>query len=313
MTGMLAHPAAEELGGFVEGALDENERKAVVAHIADCDECRLLVVDAAEFIEPARSSNRHWWVGAAAAAVLLTSLGSFTHHEYRLKVEGKKVDVLLDAAHFATDALQTSIRELGGLRELERLFDQIDFAPPFAAPLSKVTESYGQLKNRPIDGRLSGFPYVPRRVMRGDSDETDLTLVIMQGDAANLAELHGNNARTRHARGLGLLLIGKGTDSIPELTAAAESEPTNASYQSDLAAALIATGHPDRALASCNLALAIDPTSADALFNRARALELLGRTSDAIKAYERYLAVDPSSPWAGEVRNRLETLKESAG
>jgi len=59
------------LGRFVEGTLGEHERKAIVAHIADCDECRIVVVDAAEFVEPAIvHSERRWWMSAAALPYL---------------------------------------------------------------------------------------------------------------------------------------------------------------------------------------------------------------------------------------------------
>ena len=58
MTLLLAHPDAEDLGRFVEGTLDDPERAAIVEHIADCDDCRILVVDAAEFVEPAKTESR---------------------------------------------------------------------------------------------------------------------------------------------------------------------------------------------------------------------------------------------------------------
>lgn len=74
MTMTLAHPAAEDLGRFVEGTLDERERNAIVAHIADCDECRLLIVDSAEFVEPVVvHSERRWWLAAAASVVLVVA------------------------------------------------------------------------------------------------------------------------------------------------------------------------------------------------------------------------------------------------
>jgi len=43
MTMTLAHPAAEDLGRFVEGTLDDAGRAAVVTHIADCDEFSILL------------------------------------------------------------------------------------------------------------------------------------------------------------------------------------------------------------------------------------------------------------------------------
>jgi tetratricopeptide (TPR) repeat protein len=268
MTMTLAHPAAEDLGRFVEGTLDDAGRAAVVAHIADCDECRILVVDAAEFVEPAvEHSDRRWWVAVAAVLIIVAGIGTFTYREYR-------------------------------------------------NPLSNVEEAYGQLKSRPIEARLSEFPYVPWHAMRGDSDDRDPTMSIVQGEAAGAIELRRNDARTLHARGIGFLLAGSAEESIAPLQAAATREPHNAKYQSDLAAALIAAARGDHAklqiaLAVCDRALQIDPRAPEALFNRATALEQLEKTLEAIAAYDQYLTVDPASPWASEAKGNRDRLQES--
>jgi tetratricopeptide (TPR) repeat protein len=188
--------------------------------------------------------------------------------------------------------------------------------------LTKLNEDYAQQKRRPIESRLSGTPYKEWIVNRGgpgpNDEEVDPLLVIMKGDAATVAELSGNDAKTLHARGLGLLLEGKESvdESLTPLRAAAAKEPDNVRYQADVAAALIAAGAHDAtklqlAVDASDRALQIDPRSLDALFNRALALQSLDRKQEAIAAYNRYLAVDPSSPWAGEVHHRLETLRFS--
>jgi tetratricopeptide (TPR) repeat protein len=270
MTMTLAHPASEDLGRFVEGTLDDAARAAVVEHIADCDECRVVVVDSSEFIEPARAGHS-WWVAIAASVLLVAAVGTFTY---------------------------------------SKLHD----------PLAKLTEEYAQLKSRPIEGRLSVLPYVPLIRNRGSNDEVDLPLNIMQGEAASLVELSGNDAKTLHARGIGLLLDGNdkaADDSLPLLMAAAAKEPSNARYQSDLAAALIAaaksrdTAKLQLAVEASGRALQIDPHSREALFNRALALEFLDRKQEAIAAYTRYLALDPSSNWANEVRQHQDNLRSS--
>lgn len=267
MTLLLAHPEAEDLGQFVEGTLNESERAVIVQHVADCDECRMLIVDAAEFSEPAKAESRSWWMQIAASLILVAVIGGFTFNHFR-------------------------------------------------DPLAKVEKSYAQVPSRPLEARLSGFSYTPRRNMRGAGDEADPMLDIMKGDAAAVAELTGNDAKTVHARGIALLLIE--TDpkkSLADLQAAVDSEPNNAKYQSDLAAALITAGERDpsmlpAALAACDRALRIDPNSPDALFNRAVALQALGRP-DAVAAYETYLKIDPSSPWAREARNSIELLRQT--
>ena len=85
MTMLLAHPEAEDLGRFVEGTLDEPERASIVQHIADCDDCRMSVVDAAEFTEPEvkveRPSSR--WMGIAASLMLVAAIGTLTYYQRR--------------------------------------------------------------------------------------------------------------------------------------------------------------------------------------------------------------------------------------
>jgi len=263
MTLLLAHPAAEDLGRFVEGTLPDNERGEVVAHIADCDECRILVVDSAEFIEPAKKESPRWWAAVAAAVVLSVGIGSFVYWHFN-----------------------------------DRLAD--------------VKGAYGQLKVRPFEARLSGFPYVPWHVNRGGGDEAEPepTVDIMKGEAAGVTELRGDDAKTLDARGVGFLLTGSAGEAVAQLQDAVNREPNNVHYQSDLAAALLATARGksdmERALAACDQALRIDPRSADALFNRAVALEQLDRRSEAITAYDRYLAVDAKSSWADEAKINRE-------
>jgi tetratricopeptide (TPR) repeat protein len=261
-----AHPEAEDLGQFVEGTLDDAERGAIVQHIADCDDCRILVVDAAEFTEPAKRESRRWWMAVAAALVLVAAIGAFTFSHFR-------------------------------------------------DPLAKVERDYAQVSNRPLEARLSGFPYVPHITLRsGPSDEPDLNVEIMQSEASELTNLPGSDAKTFHTRGIALLLSDNdAAKSVAMLQAAAERDPNNAKYQSDLAVALITAAGSDpamleKAVAVCDRALRIDPRSPDALFNRAFALQRLDRP-DAAAAYERYLAVDSTSPWAAEVRRHLEGLR----
>jgi hypothetical protein len=278
MTMTLAHPPAEDLGRFAEGTLDDAGRAAIITHIADCDDCRVVVVDATEMAEP-QVVHSDWrrWMSVAAATFLVVAGAGFLFYENH-------------------------------------------------DPLTKVTDAYGQLKNRPIETRLSGVAYVPRITMRGPDDETDLPLMILQGEAETATALRGENAKTLHARGVGFLLIGKADEAISLLQAAVSKDQNNPRYLNDLAAALIVVGTRDsqkyehvpsnqpslrRALTICDRVIQIDPVSPEALFNRAKALELLGSREDVIKAYDRYLAVDSSSGWAREIRQSLDFLRSS--
>jgi tetratricopeptide (TPR) repeat protein len=307
---LLAHPEAEDLGRFVEGTLDDPQRAAIVDHIADCDDCRMTIVDAAEFTEPAIETQK-WgaarWLAIAAAAVFVVTLGTFSHHEYRESSAGRTIDLVQDAPRFVTDNVQASIRFW------RSMFGSLGFASPFTDPLADVEEAYGKVSNRPLEARISGFPYVPRHNMRGAAED-DIQLDIMKGKAADLMELQGTDAKTLNSKGIGFLLGDDPKKSIALLQSAADHDPNNAKYQSDLAAALIAagSGNPpmlEHALAACDRAIRIDPRSPDALFNRAVALQALDRPDEAIAAYDHYLAVDSSSPWAGEVRRYRDALR----
>lgn len=280
MTMTLAHPAAEDLGRFVEGILDDAARAAVVAHIADCDECRIVVVDATAFSEEsvtaARGMGGLGWL-AAAASIAIVAGGVFSWYSLR-------------------------------------------------NPLAPMMETYAHLRSRPVQARLSGFPYIKVSRMRGggESDsERDLTEVRLEGDAASVLERRGEDPKTLHAKGIAFLvtasvLTGKDVaaeiiddrnKAIENLQVAAVKAPRNTKYLSDLASALIETRTPanlERAVEVCDHALQIDPRSTDALFNRAIALDLLNRTPEAIAAFRGYLAVDSSSPWATEVRETLQ-------
>ena len=297
MTTTLAHPADEELGRFVEGTLDDAGRATVVAHIADCDECRIVVVDSAEFVEPvAERPVRRWWL--SAAAVIAIGLGG-------------------------TFAWQN-----------------------FRDPLAPMIEASSHLTSRPIEARLSGFPHLAaKRAMRGAS-ETDSASPLLEEEAYEVLKRHGDDPRMQHAKGVARLLAGKARfaelteqfadnatgeqkdaveaarrDFVAEqnaaialLQSAAVRVPDNASYQSDLAAALIETrerANLNRAVSACDRALQVDSRSPEALFNRAIALRALPDPKKAIAAFRLYLTVDPTSPWSDEVRADIDQLEQS--
>jgi tetratricopeptide (TPR) repeat protein len=296
MTLLLAHPADEDLGRFVEGTLPDTERREVVAHIADCDECRILVVDSAEFIEPRIvHSNRPWWL-ATAAGVAIVLAGTFAWQTQR-------------------------------------------------NPLAPVIEASAHQEFRPIAGRLSGFRHVPRNTMRG-AVEADSVRSLVEERAYEVLERHGDDPRMQHAKGVARLLAAQArfaeiseqlansataerkdafetahrdfvveqNAAIALLQSAAVRVPDNASYQSDLAAALIETrdtANLNRAIKVCDRALQLDRRSPEALFNRAIALRELPDPQKAIAAFKLYLTVDPSSPWAGEARTDLNQLEQS--
>jgi tetratricopeptide (TPR) repeat protein len=293
MTVLATHPATEELARFIEGTLEDPARAGVVDHIADCDDCRITVVDVTAFgeleVKPLRVAGPRWWVGtAAAAAVAITIGGAFFVHERRLN---ERRDLL--------------------------------------APLIKESTD---LASRLVDARLSGFPHVARKkIPRGSSGDVDQNSYALQAEAEKLLQRSGDDPGTQHAKGVaGLLLaqarladltedndetrqerkdlVAERKKAVTLLESAATRASNNAAYQADLAVGLIATREAAKALDACNRALQIEPRNAEAIFNRAQALELLDRIPEAIAEYRHYLTVDGSSTWAKEVRERIHQL-----
>jgi tetratricopeptide (TPR) repeat protein len=285
MTTTLTHPPAEDLGCFIEGTLDDQARAAIVEHLADCDDCRITVVDAVEFAEPAAfdekvavkqsSAGGRWWMAAAAAFVVIVAAGTFVVNSRR----------------------ETS--------------------------LTGVKTAFAQLKSRPIEARLSGFNYVERRVPRGER-ETEPSELQLEAELGKVMEKTGDDPKSLHDRGVALLLaaalenpgddqdqakaIAKDKrDAVALLQSAATRVSDNVTYQNDFAAALIATGDYKQASTVCERALQIDHGSRDALFNKAIALSRLDPTKGA-DAFKRYLVVDSKSPWAGEARRNIDNL-----
>ena len=305
MTMTLAHPPAEDLGRFVEGTLDDAGRTTIIAHIADCDECRILVVDAAEFEEesvPAKhgAGTPWWWTIAAAVAILLgTTLFVNTRRDSLEAILKPPSEWIVRTYYFVLRPFVVS-----------KVTED---------PLGPAKEAASKLSSRSVEARLDGFSYVRRNNMRGGQGESDLDLAELQLEAETFKVLEekGNEPRTLHAKGVAELLKPKAVllerkAAVTYLQLATEREPDNASYASDFAGGLIAIGDTpslQHAITVCDSALRIDRAYAPALFNRAKAFELLGQSDEAISAYKRYLSVDPSSPWATEAHERISFLK----
>jgi len=284
---LLAHPEAEDLGRFVEGTLDEPERTAIVQHLADCDDCRMLVVDAAEFVEPAKTESPKWWMGFAASLMLVAAIGTVTYQHLRdLKGPVKK-----DYAKLST-------------RPLEARLSGFAYVP------HRVYRGAGDDEDTQL-GTL--------RVDAADLMELNTLRV----DAADLMELRGDDAKTLNAKGTAYLLAAstthdaneirsERTNAVALLQAAVDRAPDNAAYQTDLAAALLTIDEKNRDLALAHLqkALSIDPRNPEALFNQALALRN-SNPKAAIVAFKSYLNVDPSSKWAEEAKRNVEFLEES--
>jgi len=276
MTLLLAHPTDEDLGRFVEGTLPDTERREVVAHIADCDECRILVVDSAEFIEPAKTESSKWWMGIAASLILVAAIGTLTYNHFH-------------------EPLAPVIEASAQVPLIETRLSGFAYLPRHA------------MRGGPEDGTdLQVMPL----------EEAAANVLTQSGDDPKISHARGVahlvTAVTAKPQD-NIDIASEQREAVAALVSAATREPKNAGYQNDVAAALLSTGDPKQrnlALVYVDKALVIEPRNPEALFNRAVALEQLNRLPEAIAAYDRYLSVDPAPPWADEAKTNRERVQE---
>jgi CHAT domain-containing protein len=179
-------------------------------------------------------------------------------------------------------------------------------------------------EQRPIEGRLSDFKYVPLANQRGGSDKVDST----KRDLAAALLLRERNehpsAASHQAAGKYYLMIGQFDQALKELDAALALDPNNAKIHNDLGAVflqqcLLQRAEPNglrlelcgRSLEHVQRALALDNTLLEALFNRALLFQTLKSPTQAIASWKDYLAKDSSSQWAQEAQRNLKQLEQA--
>jgi len=265
----LAHPAAEDLGRFVEGTLDDAARAALVEHIADCDECRMVVVDTSEFVEPIAAHSGRRWLLPVAAAILVAVGGALLWTTSRNLL----TPVIQASSHLHSRSVDG---RLTGFTYVERITTRSgnDEESPDPAQWQLDGELGSILDRQGTDPRTLHAKGIALLVKSKPTAEEKKQAVALLQEAATKEQKASNLSD------LAVALIATGT-----------------------------TDNLERAIDVCNRALQINDRSAEALFNRAKALQFLGRTKEAIEAYQEYLAVDSSSPWADEARKNIDVLR----
>lgn len=276
------HLTNETLAVFADGRAAEAECRAVVAHLAECDDCRddlLMIKEVQEHGVVDKGGNvvrgnfiRRVLIGVAAAAAAMVSIGF-------------------------VPAVRTRIQfyRTGGVSELVAASEQ--------------------LTKRPNQARLTGgFPYkqftTPRgegTIQRGESKEEHGKIVL------EIAARRVQEKGSERGAGIAHLLLGKRDEAVTSLERALASRPKDPLLLSDCAAA-----HIERSRYSRDDAAARDLARARELadsawtmkktpeiaWNRALARELAYRP-DAGQAWKDYLQLDSESPWADEARSHL--------
>jgi tetratricopeptide (TPR) repeat protein len=282
----LRHPDAERLAEYADGVLTDKARVEVEEHLGQCEDCRAVVMETTAFLDSTPEKRgvvppfqktqdrpRRWWIGAAAGLAVAAAL-----------VLAVRMGWLFGSSN-----------------------DRPELQDLIAAVANQPT--------RPVDGRLTGgFKYAPAPSPTRGPGDRDLPPDVRIAEARLEQTAAGNaaNANAKAALGVGLLVLGELDKAIDDLERAAAQQPSDARYQSDLAAAYLARakrqGNPvdwQKARAAAERAIQADPHLIEAWFNRALAVEGASSSpAEASQAWRDYLARDSSSEWAREHQQR---------
>lgn len=283
----LHHPDDETLAAFVDGRADDATRDTVMAHMAECAQCRDVVVMATEI--------------AVEEGAFEEAAGNVVPH----RAAGRWLAPL-----FAAAAAVGAVVYIPAVRHLVVGYEP-ELVVAAAAPLAK----------RSSPGRTSmPLPWQDHLVERGAGENGDSDL----GAKARLYEvLADNDAALRpNARtsGLAQLSLAKDYDgfnaAVADLTKAlsgAQGAERDA-IEMDLAAALLGRAKFPRGDDKSDAQRAFDLADAQwkrtkspvAAWNRAMALYYM-HSPEQDAAWRDYLSVDPNSEWAQEATRYLDT------
>lgn len=287
------HPDAERLAEYADGVLDAEARAAVEQHLADCAECRAIVMETMAFLD-------------GNPAIAATTRPRVIPFATRRRLTAAAVGLA------AAAALVLAIRVA-----------QPDWASGLFGPrgdrpeLQELIAAVAGEPTRPVEGRLTGgFKYAPPpSPTRGAGDrEVSPDVRIAAARIEQIVRADDSSAN-RAALGIALLAVGDSGRAIEALEAAAQREPGNAQWQSDLAAAYLARAGRlgrvedlQRALDSADRAIKAQPALAEAWFNRALVLERSGRADEAARAWLDAAGHQDEPRWREEAHARASAL-----
>lgn len=173
---------------------------------------------------------------------------------------------------------------------------------------------------RTFEPRIAGAAYGPLRVERGNTVRT-FPAQFFEAEKLIHISRHAENTIFMQAQARAYLLQWNFEDAIRELDRALILKPNDSGLLLDKATALYERAQTNGGQDSRDYRAAADllshilakyPEDPVALFNRAVIFEQLRWAKEGIADCEQYLRIDPGSPWAQEVRSRLERLKQRA-
>jgi hypothetical protein len=281
-------PGPELMAAYIDGRwLWWGRRRRLEAHFADCDRCFTLLRDIMDF----RDSE-----SGAEDTVPRTSRFA--------------------ALPFPGRTPRLAWLSAGGLGAVAAaLLVVFVMRGPGDPRLDPLIAALGT--QRVTEARLAGFPHGARPdVLRSAEPAPAGPAISFETRAAATGILEqaasSSTPVARHAAGVSRVITGDVDQAIADLQQASTTDPSNATYLSDLAAALLTRGlrlqsQPDlqQALNFATTAIERDGQLLEARFNRALALDALGQSDAARAAWTDYLQRDSSSAWAAEARQHL--------
>ena len=178
-------------------------------------------------------------------------------------------------------------------------------------------------EERPIEGRLSDFGYVPLPNQRGESAKVDYVQRDLAGALLIKARRDRPNSASHQAAGKYYLMVHQFPEAQKELEAAITLDPNNAKLHNDLGVLFLEECRTQgssaqtnqlefcgRSLEQVQKAIDLDNNLLESLFNRAVLFQLMNSPEQAITAWKQYLEKDGSSRWAEEARKNLKQLEQ---
>lgn len=307
------HPSDETLAAFTEATLGQEEREAVIAHLADCDLCREIASQAIkssdeEFkvspVSPPTLDIRRFLgpVLAIAASLLMGFVvwrtirpGDVTMaSESEIYREGSK---LLATGEFSQVSQLVAEAEQRGVASgrLKSLLLQADRRIPDPVALASA-------------GRLSDFGYgIGGVVAMGAGDDAGSTDLRQAAD--ELAKFGDDSVEVLLNRGHLLLDLGDADEALPLFERATKTYPENPFSWLGMGIASYMLTDYDTADSSFREALRLQPDLTEAKINRAMTFEELGGLNDAIQLWRELLEGPISENEKAQIRRNLAQLE----
>jgi CHAT domain-containing protein/tetratricopeptide (TPR) repeat protein len=289
------HPDAERLAEYADGVLDAEGRAEVERHLADCAECRAVVMETMAFLN---------------SPAITTPVPAPRIIPFRARRWVTGVAVGLAAAAALVLAVRVARPEW-----VSGLFGTLGDRPE----LQELIAALANEPTRPVEGRLTGgFKYAPPPSPTRGSGDRDVSPDVRIAAATIEKRVAGRDTpQDEGILSVAHLALGDYDKAIAALEDAVQQAPDNHVLQSDLSAAYLArasrTGRAEdlpRALTAAERAVRARPAFAEAAFNRALALEALHLTEEARAGWDAYLRIDPTSGWAREAERRRAALSK---